>query len=71
MKKYLIVIERSDQGFAAYSPDVDGCIATGATRDEVEQNMREALEFHLEGLERRGLPIPEPRADSTFLEVPA
>ena len=71
MKKYLIVIEATATGFSAYSPDVDGCISTGATREEVEQNMKEALEFHLEGRARHGLPIPEPKAASTYLEVPA
>jgi predicted RNase H-like HicB family nuclease len=71
MKKYLIVIEKTATGFSAYSPDIDGCVATGQTRAEVEQSMREALEFHLEGMEREGLPIPEPKSDSTYFEVPA
>ena len=48
--KYLIVIEETSTGFSAYSPDIDGCVATGATKEEVEKNMGEALEFHLEGL---------------------
>ena len=48
--KYLIVIEKTDTGYSAYSPDIDGCVATGATKDEVEKNMKEAIEFHLEGL---------------------
>ena len=52
MKKYLIVIEKTVTGFSAYSPDLDGCIATGASREEVERNMREAIEFHIEGMER-------------------
>jgi predicted RNase H-like HicB family nuclease len=46
----LIVIEKTATGYSAYSPDLDGCIATGTTRDEVERSMREAVEFHLEGL---------------------
>ena len=71
MKKYLIVIERTASGFSAYSPDVDGCIATGASRSEVEQNMREALEFHIEGMERKGLAVPEPRSESAIIELPA
>ncbi|VEN74715.1 hypothetical protein EPICR_40302 [Candidatus Desulfarcum epimagneticum] len=48
--KYLIVVEKTKTGFSAYSPDIDGCIATGATTEEVEKNIKEALEFHLEGL---------------------
>jgi predicted RNase H-like HicB family nuclease len=71
MKKYLVVVEKTDTGYSAYSPDVDGCITTGATREEVERNMKEALEFHLEGLREHGLPIPEPSASSTELEVTA
>jgi len=50
MKKYLIVIEETGTGFSAYSPDVPGCVATGASRTEVEDNMREAISFHLDGL---------------------
>jgi predicted RNase H-like HicB family nuclease len=48
--QYLIVIEKTATGYSAYSPDVDGWIATGATKQELEQNMREAIEFHVEGL---------------------
>ena len=47
--RYLVIIERTDTGYSAYSPDIDGCIATGETKDEVEKNMKEAIEFHLEG----------------------
>ena len=43
--RYLVIIERTDTGFSAYSPDIDGCIATGETKDEVEKNMKEAIEF--------------------------
>jgi predicted RNase H-like HicB family nuclease len=71
MKKYLILIEKTGTGFSAYSPDLQGCIATGSTREEVEQNMREAMGFHIEGMKRQGIPVPEPRSDSTYVEVPA
>jgi predicted RNase H-like HicB family nuclease len=71
MKKYLIVIEETSTGFSAYSPDLPGCVSTGPTREEVERNMREAIEFHLEGLRLEGLEVPEPRAYSTFVEVTA
>jgi predicted RNase H-like HicB family nuclease len=50
MKKYLIVIEPTPTGLSAYSPDLPGCVAAGITREDVEQNMREAIAFHLDGL---------------------
>ena len=69
--KYLIVIEETETGFSAYSPDVDGCIATGKTKQEVERNMREAMKFHLEGLLFEHQEIPQSRAYSNYLEVTA
>lgn len=71
MNRYLIVIEETKTGYSAYSPDLDGCIATGATREEVEKKMKEAIEFHLEGLKTENLPIPKPHSFSTYLEVSA
>jgi predicted RNase H-like HicB family nuclease len=71
MKKYLIVIEKTLTGFSAYSPDLDGCVSTGATREEVEQNMREAIAFHLDGLREEGQAVPEPRTYSAYVELPA
>lgn len=70
MKKFLIVIEPTGTGFSAYSPDLDGCVATGQTREEVESQMQEAIAFHLEGMARNGEPIPEPRSYSSYIEVP-
>jgi predicted RNase H-like HicB family nuclease len=67
--KYLIVIEPTETGFSAYSPDVPGCVSTGATRDECEANMREAVDFHLDGLREEGEPIPEPRTSAAFVDV--
>ncbi|MCH2386105.1 MAG: type II toxin-antitoxin system HicB family antitoxin [Pedosphaera sp.] len=69
MSKYLIVIEKTGTGFSAYSPDLDGCVSTGNTRDEVEGNMKEAIEFHLDGLREEGDTIPEPATESAYLEV--
>jgi len=60
MKRYLIVIEDAGTNFSAYAPDLPGCIATGATVDEVKQRMQEAIEFHLEGLKEDGIEPPEP-----------
>lgn len=71
MKKYLIVIEKTGTGYSAYSPDVDGCVSTGRSLEEVEKNMREAIDFHLEGMKTDGLPAPEPHCYSAFVEVPA
>jgi predicted RNase H-like HicB family nuclease len=69
--KYLIVIEPASTGFSAYSPDLPGCVSTGATRDEVERNMQEAIELHLEGLREEGYPVPEPSTSSSYVEIPA
>jgi predicted RNase H-like HicB family nuclease len=67
--KYLIVIEPTGTGFSAYSPDLPGCVSTGATHEEVERNMREAIEFHLEGLREEGYPVPEPGTSSAYVET--
>lgn len=67
--QYLIVIEKTETGYSAYSPDLLGCISTGATREEVEQNMHEAVEFHLDGLKLEGLEIPQPTTSSAYVEV--
>ena len=71
MKKYLIVIEETGTGYSAFSPDLDGCVATGQTREEVERHMREAIEFHLEGLRLEGLEVPQPHTYSAYVDVPA
>ena len=70
-KKYLIVIEKVKSGYSAYSPDIDGCIATGKTKVEVEQNMHDAIQFHLEGIALEGDKIPEPRSYSKTMEIAA
>ncbi len=57
---YRIVVEETATGFAAYAPDLPGCISTGATREAAEANMREAIELHLEGLREDGYEIPPP-----------
>jgi predicted RNase H-like HicB family nuclease len=71
MKKYLIVIERTESGYSSYSPDLPGCVSTGKTTEETAKNMREAIEFHVEGLRREGYPVPEPEASSSYVELPA
>ncbi len=67
--KYLIIIEETKTGFSAYSPDLTGCIATGSSREDVEKNMKEAIEFHHEGLHVEGMNIPEPRSISRYVDV--
>ncbi len=69
MKKYLVVVEKTETGFSAYSPDIDGCIATGKTMEEVERNMKEAIQFHIEGMEKDGLLAPFPQSYPTYCEI--
>jgi predicted RNase H-like HicB family nuclease len=71
MKKYLIIVEETETGYSAYSPDVPGCGSTGETKEEVERNIQEAIEFHLEGLLEEGYEIPEPSSYSAYIEVAA
>jgi predicted RNase H-like HicB family nuclease len=70
MSRYLYLIERSSTGFAAFVPDLDGCVATGATRDEVEENIRGAIELHLEGMREDGIRVPAPSTTAGYAEVP-
>jgi len=69
MRRYLVVIEQADGNLSAYSPDLDGCVATGKTREEVEPNMREAIRLHIAGLQQDGLPIPEARSSADYMIV--
>ena len=71
MNKYLVIVEETETGYSAFSPDLPGCIATGKTRDEVEQTMRDAIKFHLDGMREDGDPIPVPHSYSTYCEVSA
>ena len=68
---YLVVIEPTNTGFSAYSPDLDGCVATGPTLEDVRKNMQEAIEFHVEGLRAEGLAVPSPRSQAAFINVAA
>ncbi len=71
MNRYLIIIEETSTGFSAYSPDLPGCVATGTTREEVEREMHDAIEFHIEGLRLSGSPVPEPRSQAAYCEIAA
>jgi len=67
--KYAIVIERAENNYSAYVPDLPGCIATGQTIEEVEQQIREAIEFHLDGMKADGEPIPPPSSQVEYVDV--
>ena len=69
--KYLIILEPTQTGYSAYSPDLDGCIAAGENRSETIALMREAIAFHLEGLEAEGMPIPAPQCEAELVEIAA
>jgi len=69
MTKYLIVLEETSNGFSAYSPDIPGCVATGATRADVEREMHDAIVFHLEGLKEAGLQVPKAVSSSAYVEI--
>ena len=69
MYKFLIVIERANGNYSAYSPDLPGCVATGATREEAERNMYQAIEMHIRGLIEDNQPIPEPHASAEYAVI--
>ena len=67
MHRYLV--ENAGPNYSAYSPDLPGCVAIGATPDEAKKNMAEAIEFHLEGMVEDGLSIPEPSSVADYVDV--
>jgi predicted RNase H-like HicB family nuclease len=69
--RYAIVIEKGESNFAAYVPDLPGCIATGQTIEETEQQIREAIDLHLRGMREDGLPIPEPSSSVDYVDIAA
>jgi len=69
MYRFLIVIERANGNYSAYSPDLPGCIATGSTREEVECNMHEAIELHVKGLLDDNLPVPDSNSFAEYVAV--
>ena len=69
--QYLVVIEQADTGFGAYVPDLPGCIAAAATREEVLELIQEAIDFHIEGLREQGAPIPAPGSSAQVVQVGA
>ena len=71
LMRYAIVIEKAENNYSAYVPDLPGCVATGATVEETEAEIREAIEFHLQGMREDGLPIPEPASKVEYVDVAA
>ncbi len=69
MMRYAVVIEKADGNSSAYVPDLPGCIATGETVAETEADIREAIRFHIEGLQADGLPVPQPTTLAEYVEA--
>ena len=69
--QYLVIVEKGDKGYGAHVPDLPGCIAAAATREEVLDLIREAIEFHIEGLREQGEPVPSPSSVAEVVEVRA
>ncbi len=67
--RYAIVIEKSDNNYSAYVPDLPGCVATGATVADVERDIRDAIRFHIDGLKADGLPVPEATSIADYVEA--
>ena len=69
MYRFLVVIEKANGNYSAYSPDLPGCVATGKTREETERNMHEAIQLHVKGLQEDGLGVPESRSFAEYIAV--
>lgn len=71
MHRFLVVIEKANGNYSAYSPDLPGCVATGKTRNQAAQNMHEAIEMHVRGLLEDNLPVPKSHASAEFIAIEA
>ena len=69
--RYMVVVERGEKSWGAHVPDLPGCVAAADTREEVLELIREAIDFHIDGLKQDGLPVPAPSSESEFVEVTA
>ena len=69
--RYAIVIEKASGNYSAYVPDLPGCVATGETIEETEASIREAIEFHLDGMREDGLVIPIPSSRVEYVDIAA
>ena len=68
-KRYVVILEKGKESFGAYVPDLPGCVAVAETKKEVTKLIKEAIEFHLEGLREEGMIIPEPQSSSRYVEI--
>jgi predicted RNase H-like HicB family nuclease len=69
--KYAVVIEKAEGNYSAYVPDLPGCVATGATVEEAEAEIKEAIAFHIDGMKEDGLPVPTPTSKVEYIELAA
>jgi predicted RNase H-like HicB family nuclease len=69
MYRFLVIIEKGDTSYGAYCPDLPGCVAVGRTREEVEQNMREAIAMHIQGMIEENEPIPSSHNDAEYMDI--
>jgi len=69
--KFAVVIERAESNYSAYVPDLPGCVAAGASIKETENGIREAIEFHIQGMKEDGLAVPSPSSSVEYIEVAA
>jgi predicted RNase H-like HicB family nuclease len=69
--RYAIVVEKAGNNYSAYAPDLPGCVATGSSAKEAEEEILEAIKFHIDGLREDGLPIPAPSSVVEYLEIAA
>ncbi len=71
MYRFLIIIEKAEGNFSAYSPDLPGCVATGRTREQAAENMHKAIELHIRGLREDRLPVPKAHSFAEIIAIPA
>ena len=69
MMRYAVVIEKADDNYSAFVPDLPGCVATGATIPEVEAELRDAIRFHIDGLKADGIAVPAPTSIAEYVEA--
>jgi predicted RNase H-like HicB family nuclease len=67
--KYAVVFEKSATGYAAYVPDLPGCVTTGKTKEETERLIREAIQYHIESLREHGEPVPQPTTETEYVAI--
>ena len=67
--RYAVIIEKGESSYGAYVPDLPGCVAAAETKEEIEKLIREAIQFHIEGLRAEGLPVPEPSSYFEYVEA--